>query len=225
MADEKIMEWSQRNLDNDLSQLEKSMLEKHLQESTEDRQNADELMEVSRQLSLLPRTDPPHSVIPQVLDQIEREETSRSKTVSSPSRTRWLSVGRAVAAAVIVSFAGLFALMKFQSSDLENGQKMGDTNEAGVYSQLEEKDANMEKANSVIWSPNQTYRAEWKERKLVVVRADGALQYERLFNSEQLQLQKIEWLTDQVVKVTLIHADRQVPEIITVDVVKKQEVQ
>lgn len=208
-------------MDDDLSQLEKNMLEKHLQESTEDRQNADELIEVSRQLSLLPKTDPPHSVIPAVLDEIEREETSRSRTISSPSRTRWLSVGRAVAAAVILSFAGLFALMKFQSPDLENDQKMmGDVNEAGVYS-----NTNMEKSTSLIWSPKQTYRAEWKESKLIVAKADGALQYERLFDPEQFQLQRIEWLSDQVVKVTLIHTDRPTPKIITVDVVKKEEVQ
>lgn len=225
MADEKIIEWIQRDMDDDLSHLEKNMLEKHLQESTEDRQNADELKEVSRQLSLLPKTDPPHSVIPAVLDEIEREETSRFKTTGSPSRTRWLSVGRAVAAAVILSFAGLFALMKFQSTDLENGQTMGDVNEAGVYSQMEKEDANIEKSNSIAWSPKQTYRAEWKESKLIVAKADGALQYERLFDPEKFRLQRIEWLSDQVVKVTLMHTDRPTPNIITVDVVKKEEVQ
>ncbi len=224
MADEKITEWIQRDLDDDLSHLEKSMLEKHLQETAEDRQSADELIEVSRQLSLLPKADPPHSVIPAVLDEIEREETSCSKTINSPSRTRWLSVGRAVAAAVILSFAGLFALMKFQSTDLENGQMMGDVNEANIYSNTEEK-PNIEKSNSIIWSPNQTYRAEWKESKLVVAKQDGALQYQRVFNPEKFQFQRIEWLSDQVVKVTLIHTDRPAPKIITVDVVKKEEVE
>ncbi|MGA8943141.1 MAG: hypothetical protein WB502_10550 [Thermoactinomyces sp.] len=224
MADEKITEWLQRDLDNDLSRLEKSMLEKHLQESPEDQKNADELREVSRQLTLLPKTDPPQSVIPAVLDEIDREETSRSRTIGSPSRTKWMSFGRAVAAAVILIFAGLFAFTKFQSSDLEqNGQKMGDTNETGVYSAMENNDPNTEKTGSTIWSPDGTYRAEWNGSKLTVIRADGTLQYERSFNPEQFRLQKMEWLSDQVVKLTMIHADRQIP--ITVDVRKKEAVQ
>lgn len=227
MADEKINEWLQRDLDSDLSEAEEKMLKKHLAESEEDRKAAEKLMEVSRQLSLLPKVDPPRDIVKDVLDKIDQKESSQTK--GNPPiwrRTGWPLAGRVVAAVVAFGLIGLFAFMNFQPSETENEKIMGDSSpqeEVEILMEDSDHQAPVEESSAQIWSPNQTYRAEWRQGTLVVTKADGTLQYERSLSSTDTQLHKIEWLNDQTLKVTL-EEGQETPQSITIDVEKKEEV-
>ena len=227
MADKKIMEWLQRDLDSDLSEAEEKMLKKHLAESEKDRRYAESLREVSRQLSLLPKVDPPCDIVKDVLDEIDQEESSPSK--GDPpiwSRTRWPLAGKAIAAMAVFGLIGLFAFMNFQPSEKENGKIMGDSGpqeEVDILMESAGDPAPAEESGAQVWSPDQTYRAEWKQGTLVVFKADGTLQYERSFASNDTRIHKMEWSTDQTLKVTL-QEGRKSPQSIIIDVEKKEEV-
>ncbi|WP_124727861.1 hypothetical protein [Staphylospora marina] len=106
MADEKVMEWIQRDLDGDLSNEEKEMLEFALAGSPENARLRVEMEELSRTLSRLPKVEPPVSVVDRVL---EMADSGPSKSVSAsvkkprrPFRGRWMPAAAVVAA----GFAG-----------------------------------------------------------------------------------------------------------------------
>lgn len=227
MADEKINEWVQRDLDDDLSEAEKKMLNKHLAESVKDRENAEKLMEVSRQLSLLPKVDPPRDIVGDVLGQIDQEEASRLKREASVRRRfGWPLAAKALAAVVVIGFIGFYAWMNFQPAEKENGTFMGDSTpkeEVNVLMEKTDGPAPDGESGAQVWSPDETYQAEWRQGTLVVTKADGTIQFERSFAGTGARLQKIEWLTDQTLKMT-IQEDQKAPQSITIDVEKKEEV-
>ncbi|MBA4547781.1 hypothetical protein H1R82_08205 [Thermoactinomyces intermedius] len=225
MADEKIIEWVQRDLDADLSEAEKKMLNKHLAESVKDRENAEKLMEVSRQLSLLPKVDPPRDIVGDVLARIDQEERPERES-SVRHRFGWPLAAKAMAAAVAIGFIGMYAWMNFQPAEKENGTLMGDSTpkeEVNVLMEKTDGPAPAEDSGAQVWSPDETYQAKWRQGTLVVTKADGTVQYERSFAPMDVRLQKIEWLTDQTLKVTILQ-DQKAPQSITIDVVKKEEV-
>jgi hypothetical protein len=227
VADEKINEWVQRDLDADLSEAEKKMLNKHLAESVKDRENAEKLMEVSRQLSLLPKVDPPRDIVGDVLARIDQEEASRPKKEASVRcRFGWQLAAKAMAAAVAIGFIGIYAWINFQPAEKENGTLMGDSTpkeEVNVLMEKTDGPAPAEESGAQVWSPDETYQAKWRQGTLVVTKADGTVQYERSFAPMDARLQKIEWLTDQTLKVT-IQQNQKAPQSITIDVEKKEEV-
>jgi hypothetical protein len=225
MGSEKIMELIQRDLDDDLSPAEKEALEAHLSQRPEDAKFAKQLRLLSKELSRLPKVNPPSSVIDSILPVIE-EDLKQTATDRERIRFRWIKTGVAIAiVAAIVLFSLPFVPVEQGSQmstslheDSDPAKKMGETSSDSqndmTMSTFESQDA--------VWSPNQIYQAKWEEERLVVRKRSGEIQYQsERYKGERLI--RLEWKSNREIEVIISGKDGQeTVKKVTIDVEQKK---
>lgn len=235
MGSEKIMEFIQRDLDDDLSPAEKEALEAHLSQRPEDAKLAEQLRLLSKELSRLPKVNPPSSVIDSILPVIEED---LKQTATDPAhagkqhrkriRSPWIKTGAAIAIAAAIALFSLPNLpveqgSRHQQSTSSLHMGTGTVKKAGESSSDSRNDMTMSVFESgAVWSPNQAYQAKWEEERLVIRKRSGEIQYQ----SERLKgerLIRLEWKSNREIEVILSGKDGQeTVKKVTIDVEQKK---
>ncbi|MBA4542665.1 zf-HC2 domain-containing protein [Thermoactinomyces daqus] len=225
MADEKVMEWIQRDLDGDLTAAEKKMLEKQLEQSPQCRATAEEMQWLSGELSLLPKVEPPHSVVDAVLEAIEDDKKkTKPQTVIKP-RYNWLRLGRMAAALVLFLFIGLFYLSKWGGIPINTASKIADPVPPEHTDGSKDRAAKFELENiQEVWSPDRQYCAIWQGNHLIVRKADGSVQYRSRIFRKVDGSPSVVWQNKQRVRLILPSADGKDDQTVMIDVKEKKEI-
>ncbi len=104
MKCEEVMELMQRDIDYDLSPLEKNILDEHIVQCSECKSLFDRLKSLSNNLESLPKIAPPYSIVDSILPNLERlDREEASSIVPQPSRRPFWSRSRIAAGAVAAS--------------------------------------------------------------------------------------------------------------------------
>ncbi|MFC7440655.1 anti-sigma factor family protein [Laceyella putida] len=233
MEHEKWVDWMQRDLDGDLTQVEKEMLEKHLARSSEDAQTYEEFRSLSDELSRLPKVMPPASLVDSLLSEWEQKPAEHQPETAPPRPTRfarWRPSHK-----VIAGMATLF-VVGFASGMWVNGL-MTDPNQSMSSKgskQIEIIDPNQmppgelaslgtESQTKVLFSPDQKYQATWQDNHhLIVQTKEGDIRFnEELPDAEQAPNMK--WVSSQRIMVTYKDKNGHVKKL-TIDAVQGKKV-
>ncbi|MGA9174015.1 MAG: hypothetical protein WBZ33_08600 [Thermoactinomyces sp.] len=229
MADEKVMNLIQRDLDGDLTAAEKKMLEKQLEQSPQSRKIAEDMRWLSDQLSLLPKVEPPRSVVDSVLEAIEDDKKkTKPQTVIKPG-CNWLKLGRMAAAVVLFLFIGLFYLSKWGAIPINTASKIADPapeQTAGDTNAKKNQDGKFYGLENIqeVWSPEHNYCAIWQGDHLIVRKPDGSIQYRSRTFKRVDGAPSVVWQNEQRVRLILPDAKGKDDQTVIIDVKQKKEI-
>jgi hypothetical protein len=192
MADEKVMEWIQRELDGDLSPEERKRLESAASRSTEYARLLEEMRILSEHLSRLPQVEPPVSVVDQIMPEIEAELRRKQNRIRAGRGM--LTRARVAAAAVAVIVLGLGGWLMAQEkkelsrvsvemdqhspeSPVSPGNSKAEMGARALVAKDPASDTSLPMSEKGIPSPDGRYVARWAKGTLVVRNAAGRERY------------------------------------------------
>ncbi|MFD1422994.1 putative zinc finger protein [Laceyella sediminis] len=233
MDREKWIEWMQRDLDGDLTQVEKEMLEKHLARSPEDARIYEGFRSLSDELSRLPQVMPPTSMVDSLLAEME-DKPSESRPNPSGWMARWRPSRR-----VAVGMAALF-VVGFVSGAWVNGWLMSDPpkqtmTSRGDGSPFDGKNASKvppdvlismssekDGQSHIAFSPDREYQAIWTDNHLLVKTKDAKTTYSQKL-SVGGQKPRMQWVSARRVKVSY-QDEKGASKQLTIDVERGEKV-
>ncbi|MBD1371115.1 hypothetical protein IC620_01920 [Hazenella sp. IB182357] len=211
---EKLMELIQKELDGDLSVDEKLQLEMHFKHYPADRDLADRFNRLHDRLIHLPQVSPKESIVDSIIPQIDEELSPPVRRISKSWKRISIGAGAGIAAMIAVFF--LWQSIPIPTEEhaqismdtaFEHKQQQELAPETKLEGKADKSNGTMGIAQNDhienVISPTGEYIATWEQNRLVVNHKNGAIQFESEPFSENRQLKKLEWKTNEIVRVIL----------------------
>lgn len=221
-------EWMQRDLDGDLTEVEKERLMKHLARSPEDTRLYKELRYLSDELSQLPKVKPPVSLVDSLLAEIEQEEEIPPEEPRSRRFARWRSAPKVITGMVTLLVAG-FAVLLVNGWVDRSGKPSFRSQMTDTLSHHPQSSATTasgtkkETQSTVVSSPDNNHHAIWQGNRYLIVQAKtGNIRFNEVLPDVE-QTPNMKWLSEQRLFVTYQNKKGQKKKL-TIDVVKGKKV-